>query len=79
MNVIDAETVLTIEGSAGEIAEIALHLDLCPSNGEVFVKMEALDDGQILWMENKIELVGLHDSMSLLFIIRKEEEDDILE
>lgn len=67
--VVRAETVLTIEGSAGEIAQIALHLGLDGDNYELHVPLDELDDAQIEWVENKLDINGLHPMMSLILTI----------
>jgi len=79
MKIVNAETVLTVHGTAGEIAEVSLHLQLEPENGEVYVKMSDLDDDEIGWIEKKMEIFGIHEMMSIVFIVVKEEEDDFLE
>ena len=72
MQVVRAETVLTVHGGVGEIAEIALHLALDSSEAQVLLHLEDIDDAQIEWLEAKMGITGLHYNMSILFQIIEE-------
>ncbi len=72
MQVVKAETLLTVIGTSGEIAEVALHLNLNSSGGEVLAILGEMDDAQKEWLEKKLEIHGLHDMMSILFQVAEE-------
>ncbi len=79
MNIVKAETILTVNGTAGEIAEVALHLGLNASGGEVFVVLAEIDDSKKEWLEKKMDIFGLHDMMSVLFEVVEETVSDNME
>jgi len=72
MQVVKAETLLTVMGTDKEIVEISLHLGISITGKKLFITMDKLCDKQKLWLEEKMELNGLHDMMSILFEIKKE-------
>jgi hypothetical protein len=73
MQVVKAETLLTVIGAAGEVAEIALHLGMPAAGGELLVILNELHDEQKMWLEEKMGINGLHDMMSILFEVVEEE------
>lgn len=70
------ETLITAYSSPGEVAEIALHLNLNSSGGEVFIICEELTEQQREWMFNKTGIIGEKKGISILLMARMEKDND---